>query len=602
MKYDVFISYSSKNSTAAIAICHLLEDSGVRCWMAPRDIPLGEKYATVITKAIKGCKAVVLVFSEQSAISPWVESEINIAFSQHKPIFPYKIDSVKLEEHDEFYLMLNSRHWIDSYPDYRTRFHELVDAVCRAIGKPTPVKESATESATESASHTNSDRNIRSVKMSQRVIKIAISLIVVVLGIIYLASLFADDEKCPDNEIWYTSIDNQPLSLKDDEFDVKIYSNAYIDDKGIITFDGELTTIGDLAFYNCSSLTSVTIPDSVTTIGDGVFADCSSLAEFKGKFAADGGRCLIKDNAIIAYANASGTTYTLPDSVTTIGRGAFYGCSSLTSVTIPDSVTTIGDYAFYYCSSPTSVVIPDSVTTIGENAFYLCSSLTSVTIPGSVTTIGHGAFTSCKSLTEFKGKFAADGGRCLIKDNTIIAYAVASGTTYTIPDSVTTIGDEAFAYCYSLTSVTIPDSVTTIGYGVFDSCSNLTSVTIGDSVTTIGDYAFSDCDSLTSVTIPGSVTTIGGYAFYYCRSLTSVTIPDSVTTIGEDAFYSCDSLTSVYCEATTPPTLGGSSVGSSVFDNNASGRKIYVPVESVEAYKSATNWSEYAENIVGYDF
>ena len=173
-------------------------------------------------------------------------------------------------------------------------------------------------------------------------------------------------------------------------------------------------------------------------------------------------------------------------------------------------------------------------------------------IPDSVTTIGNGAFFYCPSLKEFKGKYATEDGRSLIVDNTIIAYANASGNTYTIPDSVTTIEERAFSNCYSLTSVNIPDSVTEIG-----------------------EWAFCNCDSLTSVNIP-----------------------DSVTTIGEDAFGSCDSLTSVYCKATTPPALGGTYV----FDDNGSGRKIYVPAESVEAYKSATNWSEYASAIVGYDF
>jgi len=134
MNHDVFISYSSKNPEAAQAICHVLEENGIKCWMAPRDIPLGSKYAAVISQAIKGSKAVVLVFSEQSAISPWVESEINIAFSNHKPIFPYKIDKAVLEKYDEFYLMLNSRHWIDSYPDFRTRFDELVQTVGKYVG------------------------------------------------------------------------------------------------------------------------------------------------------------------------------------------------------------------------------------------------------------------------------------------------------------------------------------------------------------------------------------------------------------------------------------------------------------------------------------
>ena len=145
MNHDVFISYSSKNSAAAQAICHQLEDNNIKCWMAPRDIPVGAKYASVITQAIKECKAVVLVFSEYSAISPWVESEINIAFSNRKPIVPYKIDTTPLENYDEFYLMLNNRHWIEAYPDFKTRFADLVTVISSLVGaktsnvtKPTP--------------------------------------------------------------------------------------------------------------------------------------------------------------------------------------------------------------------------------------------------------------------------------------------------------------------------------------------------------------------------------------------------------------------------------------------------------------------------------
>ena len=215
------------------------------------------------------------------------------------------------------------------------------------------------------------------------------------------------------------------------------------------------------------------------------------------------------------------------------------------AITFNNSVTTIVDYAFYDCSSLTSVTIPNSVKWIREGAFYNCSSLASITIPDSLTSIGVGAFYQCSSLTSI-----------------------------TIPDSVTTIGDHAFYECRNLRSVSIPDSVTTIG-----------------------DYAFCVCSSLTSVTIGDSVTTIGEYAFLGCHSLTSVTIGDSVTTIRDYAFGNCSSLTSVYCRAITP-TAGGSYM----FYNNASGRKIYVPMKSVEAYKSASGWSEYKSYIVGYNF
>ena len=395
---------------------------------------------------------------------------------------------------------------------------------------------------------------------------------------------------------------------KTSAFNVTIVSNEWDEatGKGVITFDGELTTIGDKAFYSRTSLRSVTIPDSVTTIGDSAFNGCDRLTSVT-----------IPDSVTSIGASAfndcySLTSVTIGNSVTTIGNSAFYDCISLTSVTIGDSVTTIGDSAFYNCNSLTSVTIPDSVTTIGNSAFSSCSSLISVTIGDSVTTIGNSAFNSCESLTSVYITDVAAWCNISFGDSfsNPLYYAKALYlnnelvTELTIPDSVTTIAYCAFYNCSSLTSVTIGDSVTTIGDEVFYDCDGLTSVTIGNSVTTIGDSAFRGCASLTSVTIGDSVTTIGDYAFYGCSSLTSVTIPDSVTKIGERAFYNCTSLTSVYCKATTPPSL----VGTYAFKREGVGYHynigcpIYVPAESVKAYKAVSGWSEYTNYIVGYDF
>ena len=204
-----------------------------------------------------------------------------------------------------------------------------------------------------------------------------------------------------------------------------------------------VTSICSRAFSDCTSLTSVTIPNSVTSIGYEAFSTCYDL-----------------------------TSVTIPNSVTSIGYSAFYHCYKLTSVTIPNSVTSIGQSAFSGCSGLTSVTIPNSVTSIGVRVFEGCSGLTSVTIGSGVTSIGESAFCGCKGLT-----------------------------SVTIPNSVTSIGYEAFEYCSGLTSITIPNSVTSIGNYAFDDCSGLTSVTIGSGVTSIGNHAFDRVDIPTVISL-----------------------------------------------------------------------------------------------------
>ena len=323
-----------------------------------------------------------------------------------------------------------------------------------------------------------------------------------------------------------------------------------------------VTSIGNVAFCDCSSLTSIIIPESVTSIGYGAFYGCTSL-----------------------------TSITIPESVASIGESVFGGCTSLASITIPDSVTLIGDGVFNGCSSLTSITIPEGVVSIENDAFSGCSSLTSITIPEGVVSIGSHAFRDCSSLTSITIP------ESVIEIGQWAFYGCSSLISLTLPEGVVSIGEYTFSCCSSLSSITIPEGVTSIGQWAFSSCSSLTSITIPEGVTSIGERAFTSCSSLTSITIPESVTAIGYCAFAYCLSLTSITIPEGVTAIGYSAFAYCSSLESVYCKAIMPPVAG-----SSVFLFNASGRKIYVPMESVDAYKNASGWSQYVSDIVGYDF
>ena len=266
-----------------------------------------------------------------------------------------------------------------------------------------------------------------------------------------------------------------------------------------------VTSIGGSAFKGCSSLTSITIPDSVTSIRESAFRGCSSL-----------------------------TSVTIGNGVTSIGIFAFFGCGSLTSITIPDSVTSIRESAFRGCSSLTSIVVDNDnqyFTSIDGNLYNkdkteliqyaIGKTDTSFIIPDSVTSIGDYAFFGCSGLT-----------------------------SVTIGNSVTSIRDSAFIDCSSLTSVTIGNSVTSIYSYAFNGCSGLTSITIPDSVNFIGGSAFDDCSSLTSVTIGNGVASIYSYAFSYCRNLTSVTIGNGVTSISSNAFYGCNRLKTVLYKGT----------------------------------------------------
>ncbi|MBE6230030.1 MAG: hypothetical protein E7119_05505 [Bacteroidales bacterium] len=251
--------------------------------------------------------------------------------------------------------------------------------------------------------------------------------------------------------------------------------------------------------------------------------------------------------------------------VTSIGTRTFFECTGLTSIKLPSSVISIGKEAFYDCTSLESIKMSENVTSVGVSAFSGCKSLKSIEIPEGVTSIDGWTFSRCESLNSIK-----------------------------IPEGVTSIGAYAFSDCTSLESISIPESVTSIGEWTFSDCKSLESITIPEGVTSIETSTFFNCFELKSITLPQSITTIGEHAFTDCYALQAITLPQGVTSIGTGAFDNCTSLENVYCYPTTPPALG-----TGVFHQNASARIIHVHFASLDAYRQATNWSKYAETIVG---
>ena len=397
------------------------------------------------------------------------------------------------------------------------------------------------------------------------------------------------------------------------------YSNEYtgsVDIPSMVTYNDltySVTSIEGYAFYDCSGLTSITIPNSVTSIGGSAFYYCSGL-----------------------------TSITIPNSVTSIGYLAFSGCSGLTSITIPNSVTSIGHAAFCDCTNLKELRIEDggAILSLGYNStyeglfydcpletlylgrdlsyntsysygyspFYEIKTLESVTIGNRVTSIGDSAFDGCSGLKKID--FNCKNIGSWFKYNKSIEEVI-------IGNGVTSIGGRAFYGCSGLTSIKIPNSVTSIEEKAFSGCTGLkevhisdlaswcnidfndsesnpfyyahnlylngelvTELIIPDGVSKIKDFAFSGCSGLTSVTIPNSVTSIGDYTFYNCSGLTSITIPNSVTSIEDDAFLNCSNLKKAIWLTNTPPK-GYKNVGATI---NYVANDQYTGLSNVKVY------------------
>ena len=398
-----------------------------------------------------------------------------------------------------------------------------------------------------------------------------------------------------------------------------------------LVIGNSVTTIRSHAFKGCTGLTEVTIPNAVTSIGSSAFSGCTGLTEvtIPNAVTSIGSR---------AFSGCTGLTeVTIPNAVTYIGERAFEGCSGLTTVTIGNSVTTIEERAFTSCSGLTTVIwnarnaeyynglsydspfsncdrLTDFV--FGEEVEHipalLCcelASLKNLVIGNSVTSIGISAFDGCSGLTEviwnarnvqdFQDNSSRPFSGCDRLTDFVfgeevehipdyLCYQLTSLNTIVIPNSVTSIGTNAFSFCSGLKTVTIPNSVTNIGSSAFEDCTELKTVTIGNSVTDIGDEAFSSCFNLTEVSIPNSVTSIGDEAFYFCTDLKTVTIGNSVKSIGDKAFYHCSSLEHVTSKAVTPPQIWAMT-----FDDY--GMPFYVPAGCKPKYAEAEYWNNFTD-------
>ena len=338
-----------------------------------------------------------------------------------------------------------------------------------------------------------------------------------------------------------------------------------------ITLPEGITSLGETCFFNCRSLTSIALPESVASIGRSCFSGCRSLTSItipEGITALD--RCF--------YDCRSLTSITLPSTLTSLGESCFQECTSLTSITLPSALTFLGDecfrgcsltsieipegitslpmYCFYSCQSLTSITLPEGITSIGGSCFNRCKSLTSITLPSSLTTISVYSFAECGKLffnvSEGNTKFSSiDGVLFNVDKTTLLRYAKDKiQSSYEVPEGVTSLGNGCFSGCTSLTSIILPSTLT-LGESCFSGCTSLTSIVISEGITSLGKYCFSGCTSITSITLPSSLTGIYSGCFRECTSLTSITLPEGITNLGGGCFQKCTSLTSI----TLPSTL-----------------------------------------------
>ena len=391
---------------------------------------------------------------------------------------------------------------------------------------------------------------------------------------------------------------------------------------GSVTYDEvtyNVVSIAKSAFAK-SGLTSIYIPASVTVIGNGAFTGCKALTSITVEEGNPTYDSRDNCNAIINTASNSliygCQTSVIPETVTSIGSGAFSDQTGLTEITIPPTLSSIPTDAFTGCTGLTSVTINsldlisatrtpktsfksifgDQVTNyeitgqasvIGSYAFYGCSAMTSFDIPAIVTEIGSSAFSMCKGLTSIE----LPAELAVLRNH--VFYGCSSLTSITIPEGVMEIEGDAFSLCRSLKSVGLPGSLQTIGTAAFYGCSDLPSIDIPESVDSIGRDAFSYCLALTAINIPPSVRNIGNYTFYSCQSLNSVSIGASVTSIGSNAFSYCTQLGVIECYTEVIPEIEDDAF----IEVPLAGVTLLVPEDLSEEFRNHSVWGIFFDDF-----